>query len=119
MLAEECPNSTCYGVPLVRPPKLGDKNPRKVRAVSRKRSSLMFVVPLQECVVCGNIYVYGEEATAALDLPSYAQTSNMSQAASAPKMDKGKGRIDSSSQVRGPIERSIMAPLTDSTVGCP
>ena len=31
MLADECPNSECYGVPLVRPPKPGGgKNPRKV-----------------------------------------------------------------------------------------
>lgn len=31
MLAEECPNTRCYGVPLVRPPKTGiDKDPRKV-----------------------------------------------------------------------------------------
>lgn len=29
MLADECPNSQCYGIPLVRPPK-GDKDPRKV-----------------------------------------------------------------------------------------
>ena len=31
MLAEECPNETCYGVPLVRPPKSGiDKDLTKV-----------------------------------------------------------------------------------------
>ncbi|KAH9963219.1 hypothetical protein BC827DRAFT_1129130 [Russula dissimulans] len=31
MLADECPKSTCYGIPLVRPPKTGrDKDPRKV-----------------------------------------------------------------------------------------
>lgn len=29
MLADECPNPQCYGIPLVRPPK-GDKDPRKV-----------------------------------------------------------------------------------------
>ncbi|PPQ77289.1 hypothetical protein CVT25_010871 [Psilocybe cyanescens] len=40
MLGDECPNSTCYGVPLVRPPKSGgERDPRK------------------ECVVCGNVYV--------------------------------------------------------------
>ncbi|KAF8913825.1 hypothetical protein CPB84DRAFT_1757649 [Gymnopilus junonius] len=40
MLGDECPNETCYGVPLVRPPKAGgEKDPRK------------------ECVICGNIYV--------------------------------------------------------------
>jgi hypothetical protein len=31
MLAEECPNPLCFGVPLVRPPKSGGgKDPRKV-----------------------------------------------------------------------------------------
>lgn len=31
MLADECPNVECYGVPLVRPPKtVGGKDPRKV-----------------------------------------------------------------------------------------
>ncbi|KIJ56729.1 hypothetical protein M422DRAFT_238337 [Sphaerobolus stellatus SS14] len=41
MLAEECPNPTCYGVPLVRPPKAGgEKDPRK------------------ECVVCHTVYVF-------------------------------------------------------------
>lgn len=32
MLADECPNPQCYGIPLVRPPKSGsEKDPRKVR----------------------------------------------------------------------------------------
>jgi uncharacterized Zn finger protein (UPF0148 family) len=40
MLGEECPRSTCYGIPLVRPPKTGqEKDPRK------------------ECVVCSTVYV--------------------------------------------------------------
>ncbi|KAF9498418.1 hypothetical protein BDN71DRAFT_1503855 [Pleurotus eryngii] len=41
MLAEECPNTDCYGVPLVRPPSStpGIKDPR------------------MECVVCTNVYV--------------------------------------------------------------
>lgn len=31
MLADECPNPNCYGIPLVRPPKAGgEKDPRKV-----------------------------------------------------------------------------------------
>ena len=35
MLGEECPRSTCYGIPLVRPPKTGqEKDPRKVRSYS-------------------------------------------------------------------------------------
>ncbi|KIM90708.1 hypothetical protein PILCRDRAFT_811167 [Piloderma croceum F 1598] len=40
MLAEECPNIRCFGVPLVRPPKVGGgKDPRK------------------ECVICDTVYV--------------------------------------------------------------
>ncbi|KAF5331586.1 hypothetical protein D9611_007752 [Ephemerocybe angulata] len=40
MLGEECPNDTCYGIPLVRPPSQGgEKDPRK------------------ECVICGNVYL--------------------------------------------------------------
>ncbi|KAJ6614327.1 hypothetical protein B0H10DRAFT_2045728 [Mycena sp. CBHHK59/15] len=40
MLADECPNTRCFGVPLVRPPKAGgEKDPRK------------------ECVICGTVYV--------------------------------------------------------------
>lgn len=35
MLADECPNEHCYGIPLVRPPKSGgDKDSRKVRRQS-------------------------------------------------------------------------------------
>lgn len=30
MLADECPNSRCFGVPLVRPPLAGGKDPKKV-----------------------------------------------------------------------------------------
>ncbi|KAI0959430.1 hypothetical protein AcW1_004253 [Taiwanofungus camphoratus] len=40
LLATECLNPSCYGIPLVRPPKTGsEKDPR------------------QECVVCGTVYV--------------------------------------------------------------
>jgi len=40
MLADECPNPDCYGIPLVRPPKAGgEKDPRK------------------ECVICRSVYV--------------------------------------------------------------
>ncbi|KAH9062046.1 hypothetical protein EDB87DRAFT_1560067 [Lactarius vividus] len=45
MLADECPGRTCYGIPLVRPPKTGhEKSPRK------------------ECVVCGTVYVTEKKA---------------------------------------------------------
>ncbi|KAF8076302.1 hypothetical protein FPV67DRAFT_409706 [Lyophyllum atratum] len=40
MLGDECPNTRCYGVPLVRPPMAGgEKSPRK------------------DCVICGGAYV--------------------------------------------------------------
>ncbi|KAI0698929.1 hypothetical protein BC835DRAFT_1268613 [Cytidiella melzeri] len=40
MLADECPNIHCYGIPLVRPPKSnGEQDPRK------------------ECVVCHTVYI--------------------------------------------------------------
>lgn len=40
MLADECPNTQCYGIPLVRPPKAGgERDPRK------------------ECVVCHHVYI--------------------------------------------------------------
>ncbi|KAG9034692.1 hypothetical protein FRB95_012877 [Tulasnella sp. JGI-2019a] len=39
MLAEECLNPDCIGVPLIRPPKPGSKDPHK------------------ECVICNNVYV--------------------------------------------------------------
>ncbi|OCH93593.1 hypothetical protein OBBRIDRAFT_724481 [Obba rivulosa] len=45
MLADECPNTHCYGIPLVRPPKAGgEKDPRK------------------ECVICSTVYVYEKDA---------------------------------------------------------
>ena len=53
--------------------------------------------------MCGNIYVGDGDATTALDSPSGAQTLYMGQAASGLKVDKGKNRIESSSQVCGGI----------------
>jgi len=45
MLAEECPNDTCYGVPLVRPPKAGgEKDPTK------------------ECVICHGVYIHERDS---------------------------------------------------------
>lgn len=40
MLADECPNSSCYGIPLVRPPQPGDEKSTK-----------------RECVACGTLYI--------------------------------------------------------------
>jgi hypothetical protein len=59
MLADECPRRTCYGVPLVRPPKAGrEKDPRKVcfhQVITSKLSSEL-LEHRQECVVCGTVY---------------------------------------------------------------
>ncbi|CDO74075.1 hypothetical protein BN946_scf185043.g125 [Trametes cinnabarina] len=40
MLADECPNPNCYGIPLVRPPKVQTIND-----------------PGKECVICGTVYI--------------------------------------------------------------
>lgn len=62
MLGEECPNVTCYGIPLVRPPKSGiDKNPGK------------------QCVICGNMYTTvidstGRETLTLVNVPSISPT---------------------------------------------
>ncbi|KAJ3490325.1 hypothetical protein NLI96_g1545 [Meripilus lineatus] len=57
MLADECPNSQCYGIPLVRPPK-GDKDPRK------------------ECVICHGVYVEQVDSNGSSNLvPLENQTS--------------------------------------------
>ena len=41
MLADECPNERCYGVPLVRPPLVGGRDPRKASHV-KSRQDLMY-----------------------------------------------------------------------------
>ncbi|KAI0079685.1 hypothetical protein K474DRAFT_1591548 [Panus rudis PR-1116 ss-1] len=40
LLADECPNDSCYGIPLVRPPKVGGER-----------------YPSKECVVCHTVFV--------------------------------------------------------------
>jgi len=91
MLADECPNSSCYGIPLVRPPKVGsEKDPRK------------------ECVICGNVYVdergpYGESRLVVLqstttrdnsgtDAPTVSSQYTALPSVSVPVSDKGKGK---------------------------
>jgi len=67
MLGEECLNETCYGIPLVRPPKSGnDKDPRK------------------QCVICDNIYTTvtdssGRETLTLFNAPSISPNSVQSQ----------------------------------------
>lgn len=57
MLAEECPNDACFGVPLVRPPNVGgEKSHQKVRCPPNK-NIVHIDKPAQECVICGNVYV--------------------------------------------------------------
>lgn len=67
MLADECPRATCYGVPLVRPPRPGGgKDPRK------------------QCVVCETVYVSERNANGIESLAERApQQTPESSAASA------------------------------------
>jgi len=74
MLADECPSPTCYGIPLVRPPKRGsEKDPRK------------------ECVICGTVYIdqkdsYGRNHLVALRLDT-APEASVPQSTSFPRQD--------------------------------
>ncbi|TFK43614.1 hypothetical protein BDQ12DRAFT_675273 [Crucibulum laeve] len=77
MLADECPNAGCFGVPLVRPPKVGgETDPRK------------------ECVICGSVYITeidwaGRERLILAD--TGARRSDASASTSTPTtQDKGK-----------------------------
>ncbi|OSX60456.1 hypothetical protein POSPLADRAFT_1047893 [Postia placenta MAD-698-R-SB12] len=72
MLADECPNNSCYGIPLIRPPKAGgEKNPRK------------------ECVICGTVYVdeqdhFGGTRLIPLSPPTHSYEAGSSQTAPTP-----------------------------------
>ncbi|KZS97986.1 hypothetical protein SISNIDRAFT_481855 [Sistotremastrum niveocremeum HHB9708] len=47
MLADECPNPRCYGVPLIRPPsRVRDESPD----------------PRKECVICGTVYISDKDS---------------------------------------------------------
>ncbi|KAI0334797.1 hypothetical protein GY45DRAFT_1343163 [Cubamyces sp. BRFM 1775] len=88
MLADECPNPTCYGIPLVRPP--------KVQAT---------VDPRKECVICGIAYVderdaFGQDRLVPVQPAALPEDTNrltasaavgLSSATQVP-IDKGKGR---------------------------
>lgn len=50
MLADECPNTRCYGVPLVRPPKAGGGKDTRM-----------------ECVICGTVYEAGVDNATSRD----------------------------------------------------
>lgn len=72
MLGDECPNDTCFGIPLVRPPNKqdGEKDPRKVCALTHLPSNSPDCFWLQECVICGNVYLpQGARSTAPAQPP--------------------------------------------------
>ncbi|RPD61960.1 hypothetical protein L226DRAFT_535337 [Lentinus tigrinus ALCF2SS1-7] len=89
MLADECPNPQCYGIPLVRPPKTGTT-----------------IDPRKECVICGIVYVdetdaFGQERLVPMHpaRPSPAATSRAPipevvapTLASTASLEKGKAR---------------------------
>jgi len=85
MLGEECPNTRCYGVPLVRPPKSGsDKDPRK------------------ECVICGTVYITEDTEGWQRLVPVSSGTSTSASFPGNPRQpgpsDKGKSAIRNSPQ---------------------
>ncbi|GBE79324.1 predicted protein [Sparassis crispa] len=98
MLADECPNPTCYGIPLVRPPNAGTgRDPRK------------------ECVICGTVYVDQKDAFGQDRLVTYNSNSvhdrqptiiaapPAPQAATSPVMTRGKAtQIPQPQLVRSP-----------------
>lgn len=44
MLADECPGSDCYGIPLVRPPKAGGSiDPRKASTSAQRADALTLI----------------------------------------------------------------------------
>ncbi|CCM05645.1 uncharacterized protein FIBRA_07875 [Fibroporia radiculosa] len=118
MLAEECPNLQCYGIPLVRPPKTGaEKDPRK------------------ECVVCGTVYVEENDefggkrlvpliANATSDstnqpLANFAQAAPTSSITITAR-DKGKARLLATSEAPPPFSMAnakspLNIPLTSSS----
>ncbi|KAI0637777.1 hypothetical protein C8Q77DRAFT_1214790 [Trametes polyzona] len=88
MLADECPNPNCYGIPLVRPP--------KVQAT---------IDPRKECVICGIVYVdekdiLGQDRLVPMQSSSspadtHRQSQPVAPGASLPSeayLDKGKGK---------------------------
>ena len=62
LLAEECPNPTCYGVPLVRPPKTSDGalSPNKVLPPIFATNAT-FTMSWKECVVCQSVFTFGSD----------------------------------------------------------
>ncbi|KAI0771469.1 hypothetical protein BD413DRAFT_475844 [Trametes elegans] len=87
MLADECPNPNCYGIPLVRPPK-----------------AQATIDPRKECVICGIVYVdekdvLGQDRLVPMQhAASSAETTRAPVSAAVPpsssqmRIDKGKER---------------------------
>ncbi|KAI0721906.1 hypothetical protein C8T65DRAFT_170813 [Cerioporus squamosus] len=116
MLADECPNADCYGIPLVRPPKRGNAlDPRK------------------ECVICGIVYVdeanaSGQERLVPMHPPPSSSATHRAAipdvvaptSTSSASLDKGKARaypepaIQSVPVARG-LEHKAAAALPDSS----
>ncbi|KII94782.1 hypothetical protein PLICRDRAFT_148974 [Plicaturopsis crispa FD-325 SS-3] len=104
MLADECPNPRCYGVPLVRPPKAGGgRDPRK------------------ECVICSTVYVDerdldGWDRLVAVGSDGVREEASTSQATGSTPRDKGKAVArDETPQVRKHALPSTSSPLLQET----
>jgi len=98
MLGEECPNETCHGIPLVRPPKSGiDKDPRK------------------QCVICDNLYTTvtdstGRETLALFNVPSIAP--NLTQSQRHDSREQFQASSQTTTAQRSSIPRLNQHPLT-------
>ena len=86
MLADECPNTQCYGIPLVRPPKSGpEKDPRKVPC---DRNIFLYAKlttgrVLQECVICHTVYIDAADGSGLQQLAPASSSSRTSPATTA------------------------------------
>jgi len=95
MLADECPRSTCYGIPLVRPPKTGRDNDLR-----------------KECVVCGTVYVTEKEKKAQWLVSSALGTQSESRPEETPTSGIPVGRSNGKTKGKGTEKASESPALT-------
>ncbi|KAF7355219.1 hypothetical protein MSAN_01437700 [Mycena sanguinolenta] len=104
MLADECPNERCFGVPLVRPPNPGgEKSPRK------------------ECVICKTVYITevdwaGRERlvpeNSTTDMPTPVPSTSNKDKAREPEIENSKASLEPS-LVAPQIPLALALPASD------
>jgi len=100
ILSDECPNLSCFGVPLVRPPGLGgEKDPRKL------------------CVICGNTYkteidTFGQQTLRLENAPSAASPSSSPMCYSKPSAQGNTEKVpaNQSPTIRAPVPPRPLPP---------